>query len=151
MDIRIADFDNEDVRELIASHQRRAYDSSPPGTSFALNLSGLQRPEITLFEAREGDRLLGIGALMGLSDGAGEVKSMRTGDGALRRGVGSAILVHIEAEARRRGFAKIFIETGVGETYAPANALYRRHGFAERGPFGNYAKTGFNIFYEKRL
>lgn len=76
---------------------------------------------------------------------------MRTVDPALRRGVGSAILAHIEIEARRRGYISILLETGVGEIYAPANALYRRHGFTERGPFGAYAETGFNIFYEKVL
>jgi putative acetyltransferase len=151
LDIRIADFDNADVCDLIALHQRRAYDASPPGTSFALDLAGLQRPEITLFELREGTRLLGIGALMALPDRTGEVKSMRTADAALRRGIGGAILAHIEAEARRRGYTKIVLETGNNEAYAPANALYRRHGFTRRGPFGDYAETGFNIFYEKVL
>lgn len=151
MDIRIADFDNEDVCELIALHQRRAYEASPPGTSFALDLAGLQRPEITLFELRDGARLLGIGALMALPERAGEVKSMRTADSALRRGIGGAILSHIEAEARRRGYTRILLETGNNETYAPANALYRQHGFTRRGPFGDYVESGFNIFYEKAL
>jgi putative acetyltransferase len=151
MDIRIADLDDADVSALVSSHQRRAYDASPPGTSFALDLSGLRRPDITLFEARDADRLLGIGALMALGDGTGEVKSMRTADDALRRGVGTGLLTHIEAEARQRGFTVLLLETGVGETYAPANALYRRHGFNRRGPFGEYVETGFNIFYEKSL
>lgn len=151
MEIRVADLDDADVRELATSHQRRAYEASPPGTSFALDLTGLQRPEITLFEAREGERLLGIGALMALPDRTGEVKSMRTADDALRRGVGGALLAHIEAEARRRGYAKLVLETGTGATYAPANAMYQRFGFVRRGPFGDYAETGFNIFYEKPL
>lgn len=76
---------------------------------------------------------------------------MRTVDSALRRGVGSAILAHIETESRRLGYISILLETGAGEIYATANALYRRHGFTERRPFGAYAETGFNMFHEKVL
>lgn len=88
---------------------------------------------------------------MAISDRVGEVKSMRTADAALRRGVGSAILAHIESEARSRGYGMILLETGGGETYARANALYRRQGYTRRGLFGDYVETGFNIFYEKIL
>lgn len=151
MDIGIADLGDDDICALVTLHQQRAYEASPPGASFALDLAGLQRPEITLFAAHEGTRLLGIGALMALPGNMGEVKSMRTADRALQRGVGSAILSRIEAEARHRGYAKLLLETGSTEIYAPANALYRRFGFVRRGPFGDYRETDFNIFYEKVL
>lgn len=151
MDISIADLASEDISQLITLHLRRAYEASPSGTSFALDLAGLRRPDITLFAAREDSGLLGIGALLALGDNTGEVKSMRTADDALRRGVGSAIMSRIEAEARQRGYAKLLLETGGTETYAPANALYQRHGFARRGPFGDYSETDFNLFYEKTL
>ena len=74
---------------------------------------------------------------------------MRTADCALRRGIGGAILSHIEAEARRRGYTRILLETGNNEAYLPANALYQQHGFTRRSPFGDYVESGFNIFYEK--
>ena len=149
MDIREADLDDPSVRDLVTSHQQRAFENSPPGTSFALDLSGLRRPEITLYAAWDGNVLLGIGALMEVAGDAGEVKSMRTTDASLRRGVGSAILLHIESEARRRGYARLLLETGTGEAYRPANAMYRKQGYIRRGPFGDYTETGFNIFYEK--
>lgn len=151
MEIRRADLADPSIRDLVTTHQQRAFESSPPGTSFALDLRGLQRPEITLFGAWADDVLLGIGALMEIGGDTGEVKSMRTADAALRRGVGSAMLRNIEQEARRRGYVRLLLETGTGEVYMPANAMYLRHGYSRRGPFGEYADTGFNLFYEKLL
>ena len=86
---------------------------------------------------------------MEVAGDTGEVKSMRTTDAALRRGVGRAILRHIEDEAQRRGYVRLLLETGTGEAYRPANALYQNLGYTRRGPFGDYTETGFNIFYEK--
>ena len=62
MDIGIASLATRDVRDLITLHQRQMYDASPPGTSFALDLSGLDRPDITVLEARRDGELLGSGA-----------------------------------------------------------------------------------------
>ena len=44
------------------------------------------------------------------------------------RGVGSALLAGLEAEARQRGCCKMTLE--VRADNSPANALYRRRGFA---------------------
>ncbi len=149
MEIGIASLADADVRELVTVHQRRMYEASPPGTSFALDLSGLDRTDVTVFEAREGGLLIGIGALRELSGRAGEIKSMRTEDHALRRGVGQALLDRIEATARERGYSRLLLETGTGETFEPANRLYLRNGFTRCGAFGGYTETAFNIFYEK--
>lgn len=151
MEFGVASLASVDVCELVTLHQRRMYEASPPGTSFALDLSGLERPDVTVFALREDDHLLGIGALMELSPSLGEIKSMRTQDSALRRGVGQALLDGITAEARHRGYTALVLETGTGETFEPANRLYIRNGFMRRPAFGDYAETDFNIFYEKEL
>jgi len=54
---------------------------------FALDLSGLRSPEITVWTVRDDGALAGIGALKALGDGTGELKSMRTHPDHLRRGV----------------------------------------------------------------
>ena len=151
MDIGIASLADADVRELVTRHQRLMYQASPPGTSFALDLSGLDRTDVTVFEAREDDSLMGIGALMELSADVGEIKSMRTEGSALRRGVGQALLDRIDATARERGYSRLLLETGTGEAFEPANRLYLRNGFTRCGAFGDYTETEFNIFYEKAL
>ena len=151
MEIGIASLADADVRELVTRHQRLMYQASPRGTSFALDLSGLDRTDVTVFEAREDDSLMGIGALMELSADVGEIKSMRTEGSALRRGVGQALLDRIDATARERGYSRLLLETGTGEAFEPANRLYLRNGFTRCGAFGDYTETEFNIFYEKAL
>ena len=151
MRIRVADLAVADIRDLITRHQKEMYENSPPGTSFALDLSGLDRPEVTVLELREDEVLLAVGALRELDPQSGEVKSMRTAQEALRRGAGQALLSHIEQLARGRGYLKLMLETGTGAFFEPANRLYRRNGFTRRGPFGSYADSAHNLFYEKEL
>lgn len=148
MQIGVARLTAADTRELMAEHQRRLHDLSPPGTSFALDLSGLASPDITIFEARRDNLLLGVGALKHLGDAEGEIKAMRTADHALRRGVGQALLAHIMDVAKGRRYARVLLETGTGGPFEPANRMYVRNGFRRRDPFGSYTETGFNIFYE---
>ena len=151
MEIGVASLTDADVRALITEHQQRMFDASPPGTSFALDLSGLDRPDVTLFAARFDRDLLGIGAMRELSSALGEIKSMRTADAALRRGVGEAILRVILETARTRQYEKVVLETGTGPVFEPANRLYQRNGFVRCDPFGEYVESDFNVFYEKTL
>ena len=53
---------------------------------------------------------------------------------------------HILAAARARGFSRLSLETGSGEAFEPALALYRRHGFRSGGAFGDYDASAFNQF-----
>ena len=92
------------------------------------------------------DDLLGVGALKELEPRSGEIKSMRTADAHLRKGVAAAILDHIVAEARRRGYSRLSLETGSGPAFEPALTLYRKYGFVDGEPFGGYEKSPFNQF-----
>ena len=56
------------------------------------------------------------------------------------------ILDHIIAEARRRGYARLSLETGSGAAFEPAVNLYRKYGFIEGGAFDRYQKSPFNQF-----
>ena len=144
--IRFADFADDRVKALLTRHLQGMHANSPPGHVFALDWSGLQTPEISVYALWEGDELLGIGALKELDSRAGEIKSMRTADAHLRRGVAAAILEHIIAEARRRGYTRLMLETGSGAAFEPAIALYRKYGFVEGQAFAEYEKSGFNQF-----
>jgi putative acetyltransferase len=120
--------------------------SSPPGTVFALDLSGLQAPDVTVWTAWYGKAIAGIGALRQLDARWGEVKSMRTHPDFLRRGVGAAVLEHIIAMARARGLRRVSLETGSGPSFEAALALYRRRGFVDGEPFAQYTPSEFNQF-----
>ena len=147
MEIREGGLDEPQVIGLLEIHAGGMLANSPPGTCHFLDLSGLKTPDITFLSAWEGGTLLGIGAVKALDAETGEIKSMRTAQAALGRGVGTAILRHIIGLASERGYAALKLETGTGEAFDAAHALYVRHGFAPCPPFADYEATAFNRFF----
>lgn len=145
--IREDDLTDPRTIDLLRRHLEGMRATSPPGHVFALDLSGLGAPDVTVWSAWDGAEIRGIGALRALGDGTGEIKSMRTDPAHLRAGVGAALLEHIIAEARRRGMTRLLLETGSGPAFEPAVALYRRRGFTESAAFGAYEKSAFNQFF----
>jgi putative acetyltransferase len=146
LSIREDDLSGAPTRELLTLHLSGMHANSPPGHVFALDLSGLQVPEVTVWSAWDGESIAGIGALKALGDGSGEIKSMRTHPDHLRKGVGAAILERIIAEARGRGLKRLSLETGSGEAFEAALAMYRKRGFQSGGAFGDYVASDFNQF-----
>lgn len=144
--IRVDDLSGEPTRELLTVHLAGMHENSPPGQVFALDLSGLQAPNVTVWSAWEGPELAGIAALKQLGDGTGELKSMRTHSRHLRKGVATALLEHIIGEARRCGLHRLSLETGSGPAFEPALALYRKRGFADGEAFAEYRRSDFNQF-----
>jgi putative acetyltransferase len=134
------------VVDLLHTHMSRARAETAPGSSHALDLSGLRAPEVTFWSAWEGDAVVGVGALKRLSADHGEVKSMHTAEAARGRGVGAAVLRQIMAAAKARGMSRLSLETGSWPYFAPARALYARHGFVECGPFGEYREDPNSVF-----
>jgi len=147
VEIREGELDDPQVIALLEVHAGGMLANSPPGTTHFLDLSKLKTPDITFLSAWEGDTLLGIGAVKQLDGASGEIKSMRTAESALGRGVGTAILRHIIGLAQGRGYTALKLETGTGEAFDAAHALYARHGFAPSVPFADYEATDFNRFF----
>lgn len=150
-EIREDDLSGEATRALVAIHLAGMNENTPPEHVFALDLSGLQAPEITVWSVWDAGEVAGVGALKALGDGTGEVKSMRTHPRHLRKGVAAALLEHLIAEARRRGYRRLSLETGRGPSFDPALALYRRYGFANGEAFGDYEASDFNQFLHLAL
>lgn len=147
MRIVVDDLTHPAVIELLGVHLQRMHENSPPGSVFALDLSGLRSPDVTLWTAWDGDHVMGCGALKQLSPAHAEVKSMRTADAYLRRGVAAAILGHMIGEARDRGYERLSLETGTGPAFDAAHVLYERAGFESCGPFGSYRDTEFSAYF----
>ncbi len=147
MHIQIDDPARPDVLALLEEHLRDMHALSPPESVHALDVSALQRADITFWTARAADgRLLGCGALKLLGAGHGEIKSMRTPQALRRRGAGRAMLAHILRMARQRGCARLSLETGSHAAFAPAQALYASVGFRHCGPFGDYVDDPHSVF-----
>ena len=139
------------VVALLHTHVTRARAETARGSAHALDLAGLRAPEMTFWSVWEGDTVLGVGALKQLSADHGEIKSMHTAEAARGRGVGSALLGQIMAVARERGMSRLSLETGSWPYFAPARALYARHGFVECGPFGEYRLDPNSVFMTREI
>lgn len=151
MELREGRLDHPAVIALLHAHFASMLTHSPAGMTHFLDLSALAAPEITFLTAWDGDDLLGCGALKALGGGHGELKSMRTAEAALRRGVARAILAALIERAGAAGMTRVSLETGSGEPFAAAEALYGSEGFAPCPPFGDYAETPFNRFMTRPL
>ena len=151
MNIIPGDFADSRVKALLEYHLRGMHASSPPGHVFALDWTGLQKPEITFWAGWIGDKAVTMGALKMLGDGVGEIKSMRVAEGEAGKGYGKAMLNHIIAEARARGLKKLSLETGSGGPFEAAEAMYRKAGFVEGGAFADYEKSEFCQFFHLDL
>ena len=146
MQITAGDLGDPRVIELLRFHLTNARAQTAPGSAHALDLAGLQSPDISFWTIWDGDTLLGFGALKRLSPDHGEVKSMHTLQTMRRKGVGSAMLRHIITAAREQGMSRLSLETGSWEYFRPARTLYARHGFVECPPFADYVLDPNSVF-----
>lgn len=151
LEVREDDLSCEQTRGLLALHLAGMHSNSPSDSVFALDLSGLQAPNVTVWTAWRIDRVASIGALKMLADGNGEVKSMRTHPDFTRKGAAAAILEKVISTARNRGACRLSLETGSGEAFEPALALYRKRGFVNGPSFDDYRPSDFNQFLHLAL
>jgi putative acetyltransferase len=140
-----------DVRALLERHLAFAHEHTPLEASYALDLTGLLDPAITLYSYREQGALLAVGALKRLDRLHAELKSMHTAEAARGRGIGRAMLDHLLGGARHDGFCRVSLETGTTAVFAPARSLYASAGFLPCGPFGDYQPSPHNTFLTLEL
>jgi putative acetyltransferase len=151
MQIRQDDLSGPEIRALLAEHLRSMHELSPPESVHALPIDKLRQADVTFWTVWSGDELLGCGALRELDAAHGEIKSMRTSQAHRRRGAARAMLEHILAEARRRGYARLSLETGSMAAFEPARRLYAQFGFTLCGPFGDYHDDPNSAFMTRAL
>ncbi|WP_298258863.1 GNAT family N-acetyltransferase [uncultured Litoreibacter sp.] len=120
----------------------------PPEDNHYLSIDALCVPEVHFFAAYEGDTVLGCGAFKVVGD-YGEVKSMFTAEAGRGKGVASAVLNEIEAQASTMGLKMLKLETG--DLLHAAHKLYAKHGFTPCSPFGDYEESKSSVFMEKPL
>ncbi|MCB0034227.1 MAG: GNAT family N-acetyltransferase [Anaerolineales bacterium] len=151
MEIKLDDLTGPEVHGLLQEHLQGVRQHSPPESIHALDLDGLRKPEITFWTVWDGPEIMGCGALKELDAETGEVKSMRTSAVHLRKGVASHVLQHILGEAKRRGYQRIYLETGSMAAFEPARQMYAKFGFVPCGRFGDYPEDPNSFFMFKDL
>ncbi|HET8866983.1 MAG TPA: GNAT family N-acetyltransferase, partial [Agrococcus sp.] len=121
--------------------------TAPASSRHALDIGALQRPGVRLWAARsEHGDIIGTVALATVEAHHEELKSMRTEPALRGAGIASAMLRHAVDDARARGVLRLSLETGSQPFFAPARAMYAKHGFAECPPFGAYRPDPHSTF-----
>lgn len=101
----------------------------------------------TFLVGYEDERPVCGGGLKPLEPGVVEIKRMFVVPDARGRGVARALLAELEAEAARRGFETVRLDTGPRQP--SAERMYREAGYAEIANFN--ANPIASFFGEKRL
>jgi putative acetyltransferase len=151
MEIRIDDLKGPEIAALLTEHLECMARISPPESRHALDLEPLRQPGITFWTAWDGRQLAGCGALKEIDSTHGEVKSMRTAKTHLRRGVACMLLGQIIAEAKRRGYRRLSLETGAMPYFEPARSLYRKAGFKPCEAFVGYRPDPNSSFFTREI
>ena len=139
------------VAALLQHHLDDMARHSPPSSIHALDLDALRVPEVTFYTMWLDDKLMGCGAIKELDTANAEIKSMRTADAFLRRGVARRLLEKLIETAETRGYQQLWLETGSAEAFTPARVMYEQHGFIRCDPFADYVPDPYSIFMTKRL
>jgi putative acetyltransferase len=139
--------DQPEVHALL--RQSDAYFAAlyPAESNHLVDVATLIAPNVRFLVARREGRAVGCGALVLGADGEAELKRMFVVPEARGHKLGSRILEALEAVAKAHGVRVLRLETGIRQP--EALALYRRHAYVERGPFGSYKTDPLSTFFEK--
>jgi len=151
METKIVQTSDPQVEAMVRLHLSGMLENSPAGHVFALDSSGLDDPDVTLFGTWDEGKLLGIGALKHISDTQAEIKSMRVAPESLGQGIGKRILESIITQATTKGYSRLSLETGSGDAFDAAIGLYKTRGFTSGKAFGEYEASHFNQFFHLDL
>ena len=148
--------DHPQVTALLDALDRYLGELYEPEANHILSIDELLAPEVSLFAAWQGDRIVGTGAVRRMpgdedSQGEpyGEVKRMYVDPMLRGQRLGSRMVATLEDTMRAQGLRLALLETG--EAQREAVRLYERCGYRRRAAFGGYPDNGLSWFFEKRL
>jgi putative acetyltransferase len=149
--IREDDLTGDAIAALLTLHLQEMHAWSPACSVHAMPIERLREDDVTFYSVWDGEMLAACGAIKQLDATHGELKSMRADPAYRGKGAGRAVLLHLLAVARQRGFTRLSLETGSTAPFEPARNLYQVHGFTECGPFADYPLDPFSVFMTRCL
>ena len=124
----------------------------PPESNHLSSPRDLAQAHVRFVGFREGSDIVGCCAIKILNDDEGpygEIKRLFVLPEYRGRGISKVLMGAIENHLIDQGICRIRLEAGI---YQPeALGLYRRLGYVERGPYGDYAPDPLSVFMEKKL
>jgi putative acetyltransferase len=150
--IRSERADHPQVVALLDALDRYLAGLYPPEANHIMSVAELLAPEVSLFAAWHGGRIVGTGAVRRMRTGGrpyGEVKRMYVDPSMRGQRIAERLLGAIEGALRDDGVEWALLETGSAQREAVR--LYERCGFSRRAPFGGYPDNGQSLFMAKEL
>jgi putative acetyltransferase len=148
--------DHPQVVALLGALDRYLGELYEPEANHILSVSELLDPEVSFFVARQGETIVGTGAVRRMpaeSDTGGElygeIKRMYVDPAVRGQRIGERLLQTLEGLLRESGVALALLETGRDQREAVR--LYERCGYIRRGAFGGYSDNGLSLFMSKGL
>ncbi|HET9977748.1 MAG TPA: GNAT family N-acetyltransferase [Burkholderiaceae bacterium] len=148
--------DHPEVVALLGALDRYLGELYEPEANHILSVEELLAPEISFFVARQGDRVVGTGAVRRMPGEAatagrpyGEIKRMYVDPTLRGRRIGARLIETLEDALRCGGIALALLETGRDQHEAVR--LYTRCGYVPRAAFGGYPDNGLSLFMGKAL
>ena len=127
-----------EIITLLNLHRQEMLKHSPLESVHALDEKALTLGSLSFWRADFKGNFAACGAIKHLSSSHAELKSMKTIDAFLRKGIARTLLLALIQEAKNRGYEKLSLETGTMAVFIPARTLYKSVGFVECAPFGEY-------------
>lgn len=123
----------------------------PPESNHAESISELFENDASLFLGYADEKLAACGAIRFINGalGYGEIKRLFVAEEFRGRGFAVALMQRLEEHAAERGASVIRLEAGPMQP--EALSLYRKLGYSDRGPFGDYTNDPLSTFMEKNL
>ena len=141
--------DQPDSAGLIAELDRYQTSLYPAESNHLLDIDSLAQPNVLFAVARDAAGMAqGCGAVV-LYPEFGEVKRMFVRPEQRGQGIAGSLLRFLEERARSKGCSVLMLETGISQP--EAIGLYRRFGYADCAPFGDYREDPLSIFMRKVL
>ena len=149
--LRIYDVSDEGVRALVEKSDRYLSGLYPPESNHAEPLDVLTAAGSAFFGVYDDGRAVACGAVKMVTGEApyGEIKRVFVDESQRGKGLAVTIMAHLEQYLFDQGIFVVRLEAGPKQP--EAIGLYKKLGYLERGPFGNYRDDPLSIFMEKRL
>ena len=137
-----------EVVELI--YQLDEYQESmyPPESNHLDSLDELSKQNVDFLAAYDESKICGIGAVKVLSD-YGEIKRLYVPEKHRGKGIAREIVEELENCLVKRSIFTARLETGIHQH--EAIDLYKKLGYSETTPFGDYMKDPLSVFLEKKI
>jgi len=144
-------FDSPDVQALVVAQQEELRGIDGRGDIGPVRVGAMfDPPEGIFLVARDRNgHAVACGGVARFDEARGELKRMFVRPEARGRGLGRLLLVALETEAVRLGYAGLVLETG--EQQAAAIGLYVSAGYEPIPCYGPYTGQAISRCYEKRL